>query len=383
MQTLILTDHDTTRNEQGLLARLAIALADAGVRATLATPSHLPTPTGVLCSTAVTYPARGLALSLSRRVREFVSELPEHVSFMSESNAEPTVVHVLGRGAWRFALRLREETGVPMVFELSRVSEVEALAQALSRADREAAGTPCVVSSSERLLERFRAKAPGVPTTLARWGVHASAEHGPFSSDEGVTSVGIFAPGGYEHEAGVRSILEAAAMLQSSYPDLLLFLDDRGAEHHAVWRAARRFGVLDRLTLVADVEHRAEHFLQTRFLVVPERLGGCRSILFHAMALGCPIIARFDPDADWLIGGQTAVVVGTASDPAVHPLRASVWADAIRLAMTDEGSINQIRTGALTYVRAKHSMPMYAKALLGAYERCVAEEAETAGPVTA
>ncbi len=376
MRTLLLTDHVTCRDEHDRLARLSIALSDAGVAAVLATPDHHAAPPGVLCSTVVPFASRGMSLSLTRRVREFLARLPDHFSLTPNDDdpADDAVVHVLGRGAWAFAVRLHEQTGVPLVFEVAGAADVEPLAHEIRR--NTAPGAPVVViSPGERLSDQFRRSSPTVPVVLARWGVHAAASLAPRSADAQATSLGILAPRGGSHDAELRHVLSAISSLAPSHPDVLIFLDSRAAEHHAVWRTARRLGLLGRLTLVSDVEHRAEHFLQTSFIVVPQRLGGCRSILLSAMALGTPIVARADPDADWLISDRTAILAGDADRPGSLSSRA--WAEVLQRAIADPSRLARVRGSAHEYVREYHSVPAYVRALIHVYERVVASGADS------
>lgn len=377
MHTLLLADHLTCTNEHARLARLSIALSDAGFTPVLATPAHQPAPQGVLCSTIVPFAVRGFSFSLARRAREFLDRLPDHFS-LSPSDHEPSsraVVHVLGRDAWPFAMQLRQETGVPTVFELARAADAVPLARLIRRAGH-APASIAVVAPGAAIMDRFRRLAPGVPVSIARWGVHAAASLPSLSSVFSPSSAAIFAPVPSASESDVRCVLEAFAMLAATSPDVLLFLDSRAAEHHAAWRVARRFGLLSRLTLVADAEHRAEHFLQTSLLIVPQRLAECRTLLLSAMAIGTPIIARADPDADWLVNDQTAFLVGHGASPARTPHATPAdWAAAISIAVANPDAVVRLRVSAHRFVREHHTVPAYASALIDAYEACVSTAA--------
>ncbi|MGE3109867.1 MAG: hypothetical protein AB7G11_08125 [Phycisphaerales bacterium] len=380
MRTLLLADSEFAGNEHALLSRLSIALAEAGASPVLAMPERTSAgasePAGVLCASQVGYDARGSSFSLTGRVMQLLRALPDHIE-LSPARGEPgAVVHVFGRRVWKFARRLREETGTAMVFELSRAADAEALAAMLRHAVRDVPGAPLgVVSAGENILRRFQANAPGVLSALARWGVNVKEPTPAGRAPGEMVSLGVLAPGGTDHDRGVRDIIEAAGILSASRAELLVFLDSRGAAHHGVWRAARRRGVLDRLTLVSDVEQRAEHFLQTTILVVPERLGECRSILLSAMAQGCPIVARHDPDAEWLIDGTTAIL---ADNPncATCPLGGRAWADVIDGVLSNPARVEQVRHSAREYVLENHSPLEYAESLLGVYRALIKQGTE-------
>jgi hypothetical protein len=151
---------------------------------------------------------------------------------------------------------------------------------------------------------------------------------------------------------------------------VLVFLDGAAADRPAVWRAARRLGLLDRLTAVAEMEGRREPVLQTDILAIPEARGVCRTLPLAAMAEGVAVVARPDPyHADWL-NQTTARLVGSSRPPTPDD-----WESALLSCITDAARTGTLRAGARSLVRQQRTLTAYVGAVRRLYEQVAGVEA--------
>ena len=94
-----------------------------------------------------------------------------------------------------------------------------------------------------------------------------------------------------------------------------LFVDAEAAHRTGIWPVARGLGVLDRLSLIDEMEGRRELVLRGDVLVQSDARGEQRSLVLDAMASGMIVLAAEDPMVSYLVNGRTArTVSGTRSD---------------------------------------------------------------------
>jgi len=415
MHVLILLDRETAQNEQGLLSRLEIGLAAAGLRVTAVLPEEArSTAAPVLCAATITYQSTGLPLSRPYRIRRFLESLAQPLGAPG-AGKEPTVLHVIGEGAWPFALELHRRTGVTTLLEIDAGRQIAPLARSWPPAvgpTASASGLLGAITTSADFFERLKKLSPAMPVWLARWGVHsipveAAAPHSltptpgagfaqvlpaqvvepqspvapPPPQPAVVPSVAVVAEGARWCISSIQGCIEGLALVAKEAPDFLVFLDARAAENAAVWKSARQAGLVERLSVVADFEARRDQVLQTSALVMPECLSRHRSITLSAMAAGLPIVALRDPHNEWIDPARCFPVGKESSGADAFTLATPAeWAEAIRVVLRGGPAVKSITTAAQTYVRAKHGMHGYVQSVLGAYERLFAEGAAPPAP---
>jgi len=372
MQVLILADRVRAENENALLARLEVGLADEGARVIFANPSDVREGmASMLCTRSVKYQQTGLALSRQYRVRRFVEAVGDPLEPASDGPREPLLVYVFGEQSASFASELRRQTGACLLFELYAARQVGPLARLCARTHNvpEGAGPVSVITTSEVLAERFRRESPATPVSIAPWGMHAPQDEP--AEEAGTPSVCILADGASQQFGALRASLEGLAAVARKLPDLLVFLDSRAADRPAVWSAARDAGILDRLTVVADVEMRREQVLEAGVLMIPERLGEYRSIVLSAMSEGIPIVAQVDPEVEWLHDSRAEIVRAPGSDgiATASPPSSDAWAETITRVISGGAATREKIGAGKAYVRDHHNMATYIKEVLSAYDR--------------
>jgi glycosyltransferase involved in cell wall biosynthesis len=158
----------------------------------------------------------------------------------------------------------------------------------------------------------------------------------------------------------IGAALEGLAAAGRKSPDLIVFLDGQAGDRPAIWKRARRLKLLDRLTVVADMEEHREPVLRIDLLLQPEPLAEHHSMTLSAMASGTLVIATRDPLVESLNNAEIATLVGGPSSPA--------WEQAIGGVLDDPDRARSIAALAREYVREEHSLTGHVRAVCAAYE---------------
>jgi glycosyltransferase involved in cell wall biosynthesis len=148
--------------------------------------------------------------------------------------------------------------------------------------------------------------------------------------------------------AGWTAALKGCHEAIRSGLDLLLFADVLAAKRSNLWAVARSLGLLERLSLIDNLESRRDLVLHGDLLLLPEARGEQRSIILQAMAAEMLVIAATDPSSSILQADRTCVTI--------NPGNFEQWAVELRRLLTD-------RTAALTLAEsAKFFIQMHRRA---------------------
>jgi hypothetical protein len=364
MRVMVLTDASFAPREHQLLTRLEIGLADEGAGVVHAVPARCPVDVAnAFSSTIVRYDDGFTPLGILSRARQLLLSVSEE---LDTPEAKIDLVHVFGRRAWGLGTGVARETGATLVLEVWRADlATPALHHARS------SGCPCgLITSSERIAESLRAagRGGGAPphVGVAPWGVPAPESTRPISALDRTRGVALSIVAEAATGAGVaevRALLEGVQRAARRLENLLVFLDGAAADRSAIWRAARRLRLLDRVTSVADLEARREPILQTDMLAVPEPNGVCRTLLLSAMAENVSIIARRDPVHETWLNQRTARIIGTSG-----PATPEEWENAIVACVENEEETATIRSAARDMVRADRTVAAYVELVRRFYD---------------
>jgi hypothetical protein len=411
MRVVILADRSFAIREQGMLARIEVGLADEGMRVVHAVPESVMTREapgaswsdasgggqgsgaggerwGALYSTRVGYADRGpLGTRLLRRSR--AAALLNAIRASTPEHLEPgvDVVHVFGTDAWGIGADLAELAGAALVLELWRSSAIGA-ASGLAM-ERIGAGPPTLLVSEPSVEAGVRKRALRADVRRAPWGVHAppidegaaggAAALRPAYDGARPLAITVLADAGEPAAVGavLAGINQALGAGRDSPAAPLIFLgteDAVASREAAIWSWARRLGMLDRVTLVPDLEARREPLLQTDALILAEPGGRQRTLALEAMASGVPVLAVADPYVDSLIDRVTCRLVGAPA--------ASAWAALLTELYVAPGGPDQLARlsrSAHAFVRANRTAAAQVGAILAAYAERVPRTPEPAG----
>jgi glycosyltransferase involved in cell wall biosynthesis len=192
----------------------------------------------------------------------------------------------------------------------------------------------------------------------AHWGIYAEEHDIHRRRPEAPIGVSIVCSG--QDEASLRPVLDALAACVRLEENILIFLDDTAVENHlSVWKHAERLGLLDHLSIIADMESRRELVLETDVLVLPEALGEVRSIVLDAMACGIVVVALADPFIEVTATPDLALLVDAPTEDA--------WLAALKRVTSDPDEMARIGARARERVITDRPAHRQVDAILAAY----------------
>ncbi len=363
MRVAMLADELFASREGALLARLAVGLVGEGVRVAHCLEERTGTLPGVpgaegVAARVVTIPAAGLFTGTRSRAARLHRRLEEALG----KGRVPDVVHVFGGSLWELGVELAARAQCPCAIEVWRGGQVTRAA-ALGR--REHRRHPPVFLAPDKSLERaLLATEPSLAVRAAPWGVLAPEEPRVILPPGRSPSAILVGTG--RDARTFNAAFEGMAEVARHVDNFMIFADPRAVRNAETWRLARSLNVLDRLSLIEDLEARRDVLLQGDLLILPDAKGEQRTIVLEAMAAGMLVIALADPLASTLIAGRTARLVDRP-EPAA-------WAVAIEELLNDREAATALAASARAFVRRERRASDHVKAVLDAYAWMTAGE---------
>lgn len=352
MRVLILADEIFATREPGLLSRLEVGLADEGVRVIHAAPeTALAYAPAELVSRRLTYPQRRWSLGLSATARSLARQAEE--SAEANGGGDIDLVHVFGGAGWSLGASLARELETPLVVEVWRTG-LAARAREFSPRD---VGPPLFIAPDAPIERALRADGEAMLVRLAPWGVVAPARAPARFVPE--RSISVMVIGSGRDRAAFVAAIEGVAYAIRDGADALIFCDAQAARRAELWSVARRMGVLERLSLIADLEARRDLVLQGDVLVQPDANGEQRSITLEAMAGGMSVVAAEDPGVSLLQEGLTARLVRRADGV--------LWAGTLREVLGNAEGARALGESARQFVAAHRRASEHVRSVLEAY----------------
>lgn len=358
MRALILTDASFAARERAMLSRLELGLADEGVRVIHALPERAARwHQGEVFSQPITYKDEGLPLSQNWRVQKLVSELE---TLAGPANRVVDVIHAFGEGSWSFATALASQTGAALAVEVWSAALVRQAVRIRYGPEELSATLTTPDPNIERLL---REEDGSVPVRLTPWGVHTPTTVREVLPSNRAWSA-LLACSGRDVPALSASI-EALAIVTKNKP-IMIFADADAVTRANLWPTVRRLGLVDRFTMLPDVEARRDPVLRCDLLVYPEARGEHRSLLLDAMASGMVIIAAADPMVSALIDGRTASLVDRRDSER--------WQASLSWAFTEPDQAKPLGASARAYAKENCRASTQVAAVMDVYEWLTAGE---------
>lgn len=405
MRAVIMADRGVATREREMLARLEVGLADEGVRVVHAAPQDvleqsartggggigLGSRTGWsgggggeladaglgLFSTPIGWEASGWSFGRAARVERLRESISQSLEDSGDDRID--IVHAFGSGCWAEARDLAAMSGAKLILELCESACIgRASGLALSKASLGSA--PTFIAGEEAVRGALLKRAPGATVFLVPWGVHAPPTPRELGRPERVVGVAVLLDGADARSIGgvLAGIQDGFARCSRERPGLepVLMVDAGGASSRrvaAAWAHARRLRMVDRLTLVPEMEARREPVLDLDMLVLASPSGRQRTIVLEAMATGMLVVARADPFLPSLADGVTARLV--------HDSTPTAWAETIVSAISDATAGAKLSASAHAFVKRERLAAFQVAGVLNAYERVLESGSAGSAPV--
>ncbi len=356
MRVLMLTDDAFATREHRMITRLEVALADEGVRVARASPEGRGPEHAASLAVVCEYEPGAPLLTVGARADRLLERLGAASPDWTHKAID--LIHVWGEGAWTLAAAVAKRAGAGLVIEMW---SHHLLARAKRFERRLGKGVRLLwITPGDHTAEALRDTGVRSTVRVAPWGAHAGDRPAAFSDPVRPVSAAVLATG--RDPGSVSAALEGLALASRRHEDLLIFLDDAAvARDHEVWRRLRDLRVLDRVSLLTNLETSREAVLHADLFVRPEASAEHRSIVLDAMAQGLCILTRRDPVVEALQRDQTCIV---CPEPT-----ALGWENTALAALDEPTRARTLGLAAQSWIRTRQSVSNQAAALFDAYER--------------
>ncbi len=359
MRVVILADRDFATRERHLLRHIELGLINEGIRCTHVSPLAVNKSSDeALFTHPITYRDKGFTFTRKIRAQEIVDAIE------SESPDPVDVVHVFGAQAWTIGLDIAAQLGSVVALEVFS----ESLVQHAFRLGNTKVQTMGIAMHfpDQKLLEHFQSLigASLPPSRIIPWGVRSKPEPRPILRPG--QSVGIVVSPVRTDYDSLRAGVKGLAGV-SNIADVMMVLDADSARSADIWSLAQSLNILDKLTLVPDIESQRSAIVLADLLLQTEAIGEQRTLTLDAMASSMTIVAARDPLVSYLIDGKTASLVKNA-DPAV-------WTAAILSLLNEPERARTLGAAAHGYIRENHTLFTLIDALIDSYKWICAEPA--------
>jgi hypothetical protein len=359
MRAVILADASFAARERSMLSRLEVGLADEGVRIIHALPERCTSwYQGGVFTQPVSYLDEGLPLSLRWRVQKLAATL-EDLTPPGERPAD--IVHIFGERAWEFGSHLASHLGSSLALEVWCATLARTAVRARSGPEQSPAA--CLAPGAG-IESHLREQDAAAPVRLTQWGVHTPAAGREILSPGRVWSA-LITGSGRDVQAMLAAV-EGLASVLAKFPDLMVFADADAVTGANLWPTVKRLGIVDRFTMIPDVEARREPVLRADILICPEAKGEYRSMVLDAMASGMLVVAAADPFVSYLIEGSTARLVEHRT--------AEGWRTVLERALGDVEGSRKLAASAREYIRENCRASSHVAAVMDVYEWLTAGE---------
>ncbi|MEZ6192367.1 MAG: hypothetical protein R3C45_13915 [Phycisphaerales bacterium] len=267
------------------------------------------------------------------------------------------LVHALDGRMWRGGLKLAESLEVPIVLSACSKLDIRLAQRMLPGLDP---ARVAVTAATEPIAQALREVAgPDMLVESIGTGVHTHNVEPP-TPGEG-QALCVIVSGNGVFDADYEALLGGISQFIQRQPMSQFFFDGQGGGQHQVWKAANAAGLLGNISLTPRRLGHREMLLRSHALIHPQALGKSRSLTLRAMARGLPILARQDPYLDYLIEGETAVVLDEPD--------AERWAAELDKLANEPRSSAALGRSAMQWIRQHRTTSQQVAGVLDVYRR--------------
>ncbi|MFB3138691.1 MAG: glycosyltransferase [Phycisphaerales bacterium] len=351
MHIALIIDQERLAHEQSMLDRISVGLIDRGAQLTTIVPDTQPVDDAQQSAQLV---AAG-RIEVSMNVPPWMRRTRAHRLAKALESAVPDVLHAVGDRAWMVGLDLARVVDRPVTIDVWSADQVQRVPH--RRSASQVAG---YVASTEPIAEGLRKRIAPELVSLVPIGVTLPPHpREVLANPQDMIALAIIGSG--RDIAAYRAMLGGLSRLTQEFPQIQGCLELRGPHEHEIWQCAQRLNLRGHLSAITDAALHRRLLTGCDVLLIPERLGHVRSLMFEAMAFGMPIVASDDPFLDALVPDETAIIVGNA-DP-------QEWAQQLRRLLIQPELARSVGASAQALIAARHQSTDQVGKLMAAFEQ--------------
>lgn len=296
MHVALLTNRAWLDEELIPFQHLVVGLIDERVRVAQVVPEGVSTEDLSGFSEQVTW--RESSVPALNRYR--VSNLDEPLGGLGVD-----LIHALDGRMWRGGLKLADSLSLPIVLSACSKLDIKLVQRILPGLDP---ARVAFTAATEPLAQAIR-EVSGQDMLVETIGTGAHTHDAQPPTPEQGQALCVIVSGNGVWDTDYEALMGGIGTFIERQPMSQFFFDGQGGGQHQIWKAANAAGLLGNISLTPRRLGHREMLLRSHALIHPQALGRSRSLTLRAMARGLPVIARHDPHLDYLIDGETAVVL--------------------------------------------------------------------------
>ncbi len=341
MHVALIIDEDRLREARETLDRLVAGLTEQELRCTVLSPAIGPEGSSPVSGAAWIETPLRVAPWLRPWRRQQVVAAIEH--------DPPTVMHAMGECTWSAAVEAAAALECPLTLDIWSAELLRRLppARAVAKIAGYLVPTAPIADALRQKVEPELVSLVPVGTVVPR--------SPPAVMRSPADAVALAIIGSGRDFPAYRAMLTGLSRVVREFPQVQVCLELRGPYDHEIWRLARRLDLLGHLSAIGDATLHRALLTGCDILVLPERYGEVRPLIYQAMSHGMPTVAAADPYLDMLIDERTALLVD-GQDP-------EEWARRLRRLLAEPDLARRLGTQARDLVRTSHRLQGQADAL--------------------
>jgi len=350
MHALLIVDRLFARHEKRLIERTVVGLLDEGIGVRLVVPDQGPnrSPAWEAPVPTTPYTDRGFSFMVPMRARSIARAITKDAP-----EIDWNIVHAFGGQTWPLAHEIARQFEAALVLEVWRAG-LAPQAQALSRSST----VPLICLAPDPTIARaIEDQGVSLPMRVVPWGVPS-----PISPREvlkqGERASIVFHSGARDRSACIGAF-DGLIDAVRARTQVHVFVNVEASQRAALWERAQEGGILDRLSMVDQIESQRDLVLDADVYVNPDTVHEQRTMLLEALASGLVVICAGEDQSSVLIDAKTAMIVRTK--------RPSDWEDAIGVALDDRNTAHELGHGAWAYIREHRKRSTHIGATIDAY----------------
>lgn len=267
------------------------------------------------------------------------------------------MIHALDGRMWQGGLKLAETMDVPIVLSANSVLDIPLAKRVLGRVDESRVAVTC---ATEPITRAVREVAGGdLLIETIQTGVHRHDVQPPtLQKDQALC---VIVSGNGDWDTDYEKLLKGIQTFVNRWPMSQFFFDGQGSGQHQLWKMASSMGLMGNVSLTPRQLGHRDMLLRAHALIHPQALGRSRSLTLRAFARGLPVIAREDGLLDYLIDGETAVVL--------HQPGPDDWAAELEKLVTDRTAVEALGRRAIQWTNENRPTSRQINRVLEVYQR--------------
>lgn len=352
MKAALFSDIQFVEREDPVIRRLVVGLVGEMVQTLQVMPYDEKARSGDVLT--------GKVLEYQHSVFRFVRDYRLNRMLEEIEAEQPDVLHALDVMVYPSVVKLASKLNLPVACSVWSEADIDAL--------RVTPGVPkAFFAPTQPLYERLRMAVPqSSPVHLTRPGVYLGAEDLEPPLQNPLEALCILVVGDGKGDDYYHTMLEGFARVRQHLPQVMFFIYALQGQAQEFWGMASKLNLLSHITMTqADREIR-DLLVQADVLIQPQPYPVVRTLVLDGMGASRPVVAAEAPALDYLVDGESAMLLSHAT--------ADEWSQLFVDLASDAEPFIRLGESARGFIQENHSAAAYVESVIEGYKKVATPE---------